>query len=86
MAVAFYIPPGIYEYSSCYVFFLLFIYTIFFIYFIHFNRYIVIFDFDLICILLITNDLGASLVTQRVKKLLAVRDTKVRSLSWEDPL
>ena len=33
-----------------------------------------------------TNDLGAALVTQRVKKLLAVWDTKVRSLSWEDPL
>ena len=33
-----------------------------------------------------TNDLGAALVTQRVKKLPAVWDTKVRSLSWEDPL
>ena len=86
MAVEFYIPTRIYEYSSRYVFFLLFIYTVFFIYFIHFNRYIVIFDFDLICILLMTNDLGAALVTQRVKKLLAVWDTKVQSLSWEDPL
>ena len=30
--------------------------------------------------------MGASLVAQRVKHLPAVRETRVRSLGWEDPL
>ena len=30
--------------------------------------------------------LGASLVAQTVKRLLAMRETQVRSLGWEDPL
>ena len=30
--------------------------------------------------------LGASLVAQMVKHLLAMQDTQLRSLSWEDPL
>ena len=29
---------------------------------------------------------GASLVTQRIKRLPAMRETRVRSLGWEDPL
>ena len=29
---------------------------------------------------------GASLVAQMVKRLPAVRETRVRSLDWEDPL
>ena len=31
-------------------------------------------------------DLGASLVAQMVKKLLAMQETSVQSLGWEDPL
>ena len=31
-------------------------------------------------------DLGASLVVQMVKKLLAMQETSVQSLGWEDPL
>ena len=30
--------------------------------------------------------MGASLVAQTVKNLPAMKETKVRSLSWEDPL
>ena len=30
--------------------------------------------------------IGASLVAQRLKRLPPVRDTRVRSLGWEDPL
>ena len=45
-----------------------------------------IFDCDLICILLMTNYLQAPLVTQRVKNLPAMQDIQVRSLNWEDPL
>ena len=37
--------------------------------------------FDYRCI-----EFGASLVAQRVKCLPAMRETRVRSLSWEDPL
>ena len=62
------------------------IYILFFIYFIHSSRFIVIFDCDLICILLMTNYLEAALVTQRVKNLPAMQDIQVRSLNWEDPL
>ena len=35
---------------------------------------------------LVNNLLGASLVAQMVKNLLATQKTWVRSLSWEDPL
>ena len=32
------------------------------------------------------NSLGASLVAQTVKRLPAIRETRVRFLGWEDPL
>ena len=35
---------------------------------------------------IITSHTGASLVAQLVKNLLAMRETWIRSLGWEDPL
>ena len=35
---------------------------------------------------IITSPIGASLVAQLVKNLLAMRETWIRSLGWEDPL
>ena len=34
----------------------------------------------------IYNNLRVSLVAQRLKRLPPIRETRVRSLSWEDPL
>ena len=45
---------------------------------------VVVFHFDSICIVLMTN--GASLVAQSVKNLPVVPEMGVRSLGWEDPL
>ena len=44
---------------------------------------VVVFHFDSICIVLMTN--GASLVAQSVKNLPVVPEMGVRSLGWEDP-